>query len=274
MTDKRSNQTPIKLELLSRSPAQPKQATPLLFVHGAWHAAWCWAEHFLGYFADRGYAAYALSLRAHGGSDGRQRIRSVRVSDFVCDVARIVDGLPSTPVLIGHSLGGLVIQKYLESHSVPAGVLMSSVPPAGALGAALRQLVRHPLPFLKVNLQLSLKPLIGTPALARDNLFSKGLSDKQLMRYFAMLQDESYLGFLDMMIFSLPKPARVKTPLLVMGGGSDRIFTQNEFRSTARAYHTQAVIFPNQPHDLMLETGWQEVADHILNWLKQQGIPE
>ncbi len=65
----------MSIELLSRSPSSPSHPTPLLFIHGAWHGAWCWAEHFLDYFAAHGYAAHALSLRGHGNSPGRERLR-------------------------------------------------------------------------------------------------------------------------------------------------------------------------------------------------------
>jgi pimeloyl-ACP methyl ester carboxylesterase len=63
----------MQLEVLTNIK-QVTQRSPILFVHGAWHGAWCW-ENFLPYFADRGYGAYAVSLRGHGASQGRDRIR-------------------------------------------------------------------------------------------------------------------------------------------------------------------------------------------------------
>lgn len=54
-------------ELISKTPTLPAHATPLLFIHGAFHGAWCWDEHFLDYFAQHGFSAYSLSLRGHGG---------------------------------------------------------------------------------------------------------------------------------------------------------------------------------------------------------------
>ena len=47
-----------------------EEKTPVLFVHGAWHGAWCGDEHFLDFFADKGYRAVALSLRGHGAGRG------------------------------------------------------------------------------------------------------------------------------------------------------------------------------------------------------------
>ena len=62
------------LEVIDKGSCSEAHQVPLLFVHGAWHAAWCWDEHFFDYFADKGYRALAVSLRGHGGSPARQRI--------------------------------------------------------------------------------------------------------------------------------------------------------------------------------------------------------
>lgn len=95
---------------------------PLIFVHGAWHAAWCWDEHFLDYFAARGYRALAVSLRGHGGSATSKPLRGLSIADYVEDVRAVANTLPTLPVVIGHSVGGLIVQKYLESQSVAVSV--------------------------------------------------------------------------------------------------------------------------------------------------------
>ena len=109
------------LELISKHPHAQEHPTPLLFVHGAWHGAWCWADHFLPYFAAHGYAAHALSLRGHGGSHGHARLRWTRLSEYVADVAQTIERLPSPPILIGHSMGAAVVQHYLAAQPAPAG---------------------------------------------------------------------------------------------------------------------------------------------------------
>ena len=48
----------------------PLDAPPLLFVHGAYCAAWVWEEYFLPWFAQRGWNATAISLEGHGDSRG------------------------------------------------------------------------------------------------------------------------------------------------------------------------------------------------------------
>ena len=91
----------MKLEMISKYPLEKAHPTPLLFIHGALHTASCWDVHFLDYF------------------------------DFVQDVVNVVQQFTTPPVLIGHSMGGFIIQKYLEDHDAPGAVLLSSPSPAG-----------------------------------------------------------------------------------------------------------------------------------------------
>jgi pimeloyl-ACP methyl ester carboxylesterase len=244
----------------------------LLFVHGYWHAAWCWAEHFLPYFAQQGFTAYALSLRGHGASEGRKGLRWISVADYVDDVRQVIGELGTPPVLVGHSLGGLIVQKYLESESVPAAVLMASVPPQGVLRSTIQAMLHHPLAFAKSNLTMSPIHSVGTPKLAKEVFFSSDTDEENLSRYFAQIQNDSYRAYLDMMLFSLPRPKLVKTPMLVLGAANDAFFTAKEIKATAQAYDTKAEIFPNMAHDMMLESGWQGVADRIVGWLGEKGI--
>jgi len=255
------------LEVISRQPSGATRPTPLLFVHGAWHAAWCWEEYFLPYFAAHDYVVHALSLRGHGASEGRERLRWLRVADYVADVAQVASSLPATPVVIGHSMGGFVVQKYLEQHRPPAAVLMAPLPSAGALGVTLRLAARHPGAFLKTNLTWRLWPLVATPELAREAFLSASTPAERVQEIFARLQDESYRAFLDLLILDLPRTHLVETPLLVLGAGDDTIFTAAEMTATAQAYGTEAVMFPGMAHDMMLESGWEKVAETILEWL-------
>jgi alpha-beta hydrolase superfamily lysophospholipase len=85
------------------------------------------------------------------------------------------------------------------------------------------------------------------------------------------LQNES-LRTMPGMIFNLPKPDRASAPMLVLGGGEDNTFTQREVHATARAYGSEAEIFPGMGHDMMLEPGWRTVAEYIDIWLVDQGL--
>jgi pimeloyl-ACP methyl ester carboxylesterase len=260
----------MKLEIISRYPDVIQNPTPLLFIHGMMHGAWCWDVHFLNYFAQHGFASHAVNLRGHGNSEGRKNLRWTRVTDFVEDVANAVMQLDASPILIGHSMGGFVIQKYLENHDAPGAVLMSSPSPAGLLATLLRIIRRQPLAFVKVNLTLSLLPVIATPQMAREAFFSADIPEDELLTYWKNMEEESFMALLDMVMLDHLQPAKVKTPMLVLGAARDNMLTQREIEATARAYHTQAEIIPDVAHSSMLELRWQSVADRILAWLKEQ----
>lgn len=259
------------LEVITRQPQSEPKPHPIVFVHGAWHAAWCWDEFFLDYFARHGYVVHAPSFQHHGGSHRPKSLRRCQIADYLGDLARFARTLPATPILVGHSMGGLVVQKYLERQPAKAGILLASVPTIGAIGGTIRTTLRVPGKFLKATLQWRLYPIIETPELARAAFFSPSLPEDRLHKYFALLQDESYTAFLDMVLVP-PRPRRVTTPMLVLGGERDHIFTPGEIATTARAYNTEPHMFPGIAHDMMLEDGWQSVADHIIEWLNARGL--
>jgi len=260
----------MKLEIISKYPAGEQNPTPLLFIHGTLHTAACWDVYFLDYFAQHGYTSHALNLRGHGNSEGRAKLRWTRIADFVEDVANTVQQFPSSPILIGHSMGGFIIQKYLEDHDAPAAVLLSSASPAGLLPTAIRTARRQPWAFVKVNLTMSLLPMIATPELVGEAFFSKDLPRELLLEYWKQTQDDSFRAFLDMVALDLPNPAKVKTPLLVLGAARDNMIGPREIEATARAYNTQSEIIPDVAHNSMLEQRWQTVAERILIWLNER----
>jgi pimeloyl-ACP methyl ester carboxylesterase len=259
----------MNLELITRTAGAAPCRTPVLFVHGGWHGAWCWDEHFLGYFAERGFPVFALSFRNHGKSQTIGSVRWQRGADYVADLRAIVDQIGQPPVLVGHSMGGYVVQRYLERWPAPAAVLLASLPPHGLVPGTLRQLRRHPWAVTKVLLQMRPSAIVATPQLARDALFSSRMPADQVEAYFARLQDESFLVFLDMMFLRLPRPHRVKrVPMLVLDCSGDQQFTPAEVLATARAYHAESEVFRGMAHDMMLEPGWEGVANRIIDWLR------
>lgn len=261
----------MKLEVITRKPESDAHATPILFVHGGFNAAWSW-ELFLPYFAQNGYTSHALSLRGHGNSDGFEKLRWTSLNDYVSDVAQVVEQLGQPPVLIGHSMGGMIVQKYLESYQVPAAVLLASVPPKGLIPLVLRIFARYPLELLKTNLTLNLYNLMADPDRFRSLLFSTDMPEEKLIEYHSRIKNESYRAFVDMMFLSLPRPKKINpAPLLVLGAKDDFMVTTSEVKATAQAYGTQAV-FSGVGHTMILEKDWQSVADRILEWLNEQDL--
>lgn len=259
------------LEVIDKGRAGSAHPVPLLFVHGAWHAAWCWDENFLDFFAARGYRALALSFRGHGNSPAPKRLRDCSFADYVDDVASVAGELPTPPVLVGHSMGGVIVQKYLETSTAPAAVLMASMPPQGYLRSGLRWLRRHPWHFAKLTVTGRSLPYVSTPELARERFFCARTPEPLVRGYAARLQEESARSGLDGLV-RLPRPDRVGAPVLVLGAMEDGAVTRQEVRATAGAYRTEPEFFPGMGHNMMLEPGWLAVAERIDGWLAEQGL--
>ncbi|AOP33833.1 alpha/beta hydrolase [Leptospira tipperaryensis] len=252
---------------LKSSKSSSSDKPPILFVHGAWHGAWCWKENFVPYFQKAGYEVYTLDLRGHGKSPSIGSFRWTSIANYVQDVQKVLDQLPESTVLVGHSMGGLVVQKTLETADIPKAVLLASVPPHGVFRITLELLLKHPIRFLRVLGTLSLFPLVEDPKLSQELFFSKLISDTKAFQYASRLQDESFFAFLGMLILSLPNTKKVKTPLLVIGGEKDRFFPPWEVKRTAKVYGVEPEIFSNMGHNLMLDEGWENVAEKIDSYL-------
>jgi pimeloyl-ACP methyl ester carboxylesterase len=260
------------LEVIDKGCVSEAHPVPLLFVHGVWHAAWCWDENFLSFFADKGYRAVALSFRGHGDSSTNKPLWACSVADYVEDVSSVADTLPTLPVVIGHSMGGLIVQKYLEEYDAPAAVLMTSVPPQGNLGNALRWIRQHPMHFVKMTITGKALPYINPPELARERFFSPHTPEDDVRKYAARLQEDSSRIGVDSLLLRLPRPKRVMAPVLVLGADEDGAHTRQEILATARAYGTEAEFFPDMGHNMMLEPGWAAVAERIDCWLGSRGF--
>lgn len=264
----------VELEVIARESAGESDRPPLLFVHGAGHGAWAWDEHFLHYFAGHGFDSYALSLRGHGSSGGRERLRWTSIADYASDVARVASELPRTPVMIGHSMGSRVVQTYLEEHSAPAAVLLAPPTRTGVLRPALRMPLDHPWRSLQVILTGRASRLIGAPELARKFFFSPQLAEERVREYASRQGSESFRALLEL-VCKRPDPARIRdVPLLVLGADLDYFVRPSAIRRVAEAYGAESKVLPGLGHGMMLDVGWREVADAILEWLERTLGPE
>lgn len=258
------------LEIISRLPARSVHPTPLLFVHGAFSGAWIWDAKFLGYLARQGFAAHALSLRGHGGSGGGEWLHWYGLSDYVEDVADAVARIGTPPILIGHSMGGMVVQQYMRSF--PSGargvVLMASVPPYGLWDGMITMSLRSPeIMHQLVMLQVA-GPQAVQPTLIGRALFSPDMPPDEIQRYEPFLQSESARVSWEM--FSLAPFLRWNNgnvPVMVMGAEADLFVPPAQVRMTAEMFHVEPVIFPSMAHAMMLEPDWSRVADRVAGWV-------
>ena len=259
----------MEIETITRKPEGNAKPSKLLFVHGKWHGAWCWDEHFLPYFASHGYDCTALSLRGHAGSEGREGLRWWSVADYVRDVEQVVAGFNAPPVVIGHSMGGFITQKFLEQHpEIPAAALLTAIPPTGLWPTILTLLVKKPGVMLKTIGTMNPWVVIDTLEKMRWAFFSEDLPDELLQKYYRQMNNESFRSMLDELGLNLVNTGRIKTPMLIIGAEKDKVIFPSMVQATARRYGTTAKIFSDMAHDVMLEAGWEQVAETILKWLQ------
>ena len=257
-----------RLEVIREAPRSATGKAPILLVHGAWHGAWCWDHGFMDRIAASGHEAVAVSLRGHGGSEGHGRLamRMHGIADYVEDVVRVVETLDSDPVLVGHSMGGFVVQRYLaERRRAQAGVLMAPVPPTGVFPLLLRLMRSDPVAVAKVLVTMSCRPIVGDAERAARLFFTDATTGPEVERLFPAFGDESFRVFLELLKPDLA-PSRVEVPLAVLGASADAVFTARETAATARAYGVEPVTFAGMGHDMMLGPGWPAVADWLIGW--------
>ena len=229
----------------------------ILFVHGAGHAAWCWHDHFIPWFEARGYTVAAPDLPGHGLQD-RRGLKNNTLSHYVDAVGAAAASLDPPVILAGHSMGGFVIQKYLEGAQADLAVLLASTPPAGARGMVARMATRHPLTFAKTMMT---GQATDSPHRTRDYFFSPHTPAEVVKACHDRLQPESTRVLRDMM--SPLHPERVTTPVVVLGAEHDWLVAPpSELTATARAYHATAQTLP-AGHDMMLDTAWEQTATAI-----------
>jgi pimeloyl-ACP methyl ester carboxylesterase len=231
----------------------------IVFVHGMAHGAWCWEEHFIPFFEKLGYNCVAFDLPGHEVQGSTRRI-SYSLSDYVEALHRVVAKLETPPIIIGHSMGGMILQKFLQKGSCKKAILLASVPPSGVLMASLRVLTKLPgaIPYLfQLNLLGVFKKypqlMFNDPALS--------------VRYSSKMCSESFLAYLGLL---LPFHRRTSVPLLVVGGSADGLITVQEFANTAKHYKAQLEIIEGGSHDLMLDKDFEKTAKVIKSWLEKK----
>ncbi len=257
------------LEIIHRAAAQPGAKPPLLFVHGVCHGAWCWDEFFLRHFAEAGWDSYAVSLRGHAGSEGREQLHEFGLQDYVDDVFSVASQLDRKPIVIGHSMGGGITQLAMrrEPERLAGAVLFASMPPGWiSFWESLRTL--RSLKGIKATHKLLSGQAVTADEVQLMPFMGGRITREQAARFAPLLQPESKRA-----VEEIPKvktaAGPVPFPLLVMGARSDLIFGARAVQRTAAHYGTEAIVLDRGCHDLMLDPLWRESADVILDWLRR-----
>lgn len=233
----------------------------VVLVHGAWHGSWCW-DDVVEALRSRDIHVLAVDLPGHD-TPGSSARKWNTMSSYVEHVNRQIDSIEGDVVLVGHSMGGLVAQRVLETRTLRAAVLVASIPRRG-VGALLARLIKAHPDRVASTLSLSLWAFVANDERVREQFFRPD-TDLDIVRHAgSKMQNESYPAFLSM-LFRWPRPGVIlhnATPISVVAAQHDAIFTLAEQRDLAATYDAELTIF-DCAHDVMLERAWPELVEHI-----------
>jgi pimeloyl-ACP methyl ester carboxylesterase len=255
---------------LEARPQNIQKPYPILFIHGMWGGAWVW-EKYLEYFCRLGYHCYALNLRGRPGSRPVADIGKVSIHDYI-QGARTVATALGRPILVGHSMGGLLAQKLAEILEPPAVVAITPAPPRGIFAITTWPLF---LATIRHSLQLFLGLPIAHGKEEAIKLIFNRLPPQEQEQVLARSVPESgrlafYIAFLGLPV----NASKVRCPFLVIGAGEDNITPVKTVRKVAHKYRADYREYPGFAHMVVLEPGWERVAADVADWLDQVPPPE
>jgi pimeloyl-ACP methyl ester carboxylesterase len=247
----------------------------IVFVHGMFLTPKSW-DGWRRYFTARGYLCVAPAWPWHDGEPDALRDHvpaetgHVALKDVVDEFAAVVAALPEKPVLIGHSVGGLVVQVLVNRGVARAGVCISSMAPNGIItfdwnflraGAAIANPLRGDLPYRMTEREFRRRFCnTMTPEQTRAAYAKYAVHESRNVLRGCL----GPAGRVDM--------TREHAPLLFIAGDQDRLVPEKLEKKNALAYAPGAGIvdfkeFPGRGHFICGEPGWQEVASYVEGWL-------
>jgi len=220
------------------------------------------------YFAKQGYDTHAFNLRQHENKGAIKGVNQHSIADYVEDLSNAVDQLEKDPIIIAHSMGGLVLQKYLEKRSCKKAILMAPVPPSGVLRITNKLLFTTTYAFPNL-MMLNMWGLVNSKEKAQA-LFLSPDTDENVVDYCTNnLCAESFKAFLNMLYPNIKINYHTKIPMLVIGAENDKVFTTKELTNTAKKYNADLKILPDIAHDMMLDTLHEKAAQEIIDWIEE-----
>lgn len=257
----------MNIEHVIKYPEGERKERPILLVPGAWHSASCY-DLWLEEFAAHGYETHAISFPGHGQSSlTRRTIHLYGIADYMQVLKTAIDQITPTPFVIAHSMGGYTLQRYLQRHELPGAVLLASVPHSGAFSCYWRFARILPITHIGRILRFDLRGFINRPDTVKYLVTrSAAYTPEEVL---SRLSNESMRAGINLLVPIRGKPTN--TPILVVAGEHDHLFSVEEEQHTAEFYNAEFILAKGQGHDLMMDGGWRETAALIREWLEHVG---
>lgn len=246
----------------------------IFMIHGMWGGAWYW-ENYKHFFEKQGYHCVTTTLRHHD-MDPKDKpnleLGKTSLLDYAADLEQEIQKLDTKPIIMGHSMGGLLAQILASRGLAKAAVLLTPAAPSGIL---------------------SLTPSVVKSfwsVMTKWNFWNKPMRQNFSEAVYSMLhllpdheQQEAYdrfvyesgratfeIGFwlLDSKKASKVDASQISCPILVIAGAQDRITPASAVRQVAKKYKATYREFDNHAHWVLSEPNWQEITEYANDWLK------
>lgn len=257
-----------------------RKRVPIVMIHGAFCGAWAFAS-WRALFERRGFSVYTPTLRHHASYDeAAHSLAGVGLRDYLADLSVLIDTLETAPIVIGHSLGGLLAQMLAATMRVRALVLLAPLAPWGVFPSspfeyvAMQALFADGVFWSKVipprKAIAATQAFHCVPNAERDALAERLVPESGLALF------ESMHWWLDSDKASMVDRRALTCPILCLAGGRDRIVSPATVRRLARRYHGRAryELLPDHGHWLPGEPGSERIAAGSLAWLDQVLVPD
>jgi pimeloyl-ACP methyl ester carboxylesterase len=246
--------------------------TTVVMVHGAFCGGWSF-ERFRAPFEAAGFEVIAPDLRGHAAGAPANAVIGVSMSDYAADVARLCETLPEPPVLLGHSMGGLVTQLAARRARIRALVLLAPSPPWGVMGSSLEEAATaFGVQVAGLFSSGALEPdrgLMRAYSLDRMPKAEREAAVARLRPESAMAVRETLNWWLDPFMTTSVGPGAIAAPSLVISGQGDVVHSAATAKAVADRIGASFKIMPGMSHWLVGEPGWEQVAEITLAWLAE-----
>jgi non-heme chloroperoxidase len=247
---------------------------PAMMIHGAFCGAWAFA-HWREPFEARGFQVHLPVLRYHDcGHNPPAALGTTGLLDYASDLEKVLDDIGEPPVLIGHSMGGLLAQMLAARRKIRACILLAPSSPYGVLPSTPFEIASAQALYMAGDFWN--KPLRPERWIAAANALDQ-LPEAQRESVFARFVPESGLATFEIMQWALDTKhasavdaSRVTCPILCLVGSRDRVNPPSTVRHAAQRYRHNATFeeLPGHSHWLIGEPGWEKNAARVLDWLE------